>query len=82
MWRVEKVSRSEEKKNLFICRVQKTLGKFISLSSGDKKTLSKLFFVECHQRTLDKLLTAGTLTDGYARGGLLPSISILPSVFF
>ena len=61
--------KARSEKNLFICRVQKTLGKLISLLSATNGHSTKF-------------LTAGTLTYGCPHGGLLPSVSVLPSVFF
>ena len=38
--------KARNEKNLFICRVQKTLGKLISLPSAGKKHSAKLFFCQ------------------------------------
>ena len=91
MWRVENVSRVEEKKklislpsvkqihsaNIFLCRVT------------NNYTRQIYFFVECiclssvsTNGHSTNVLTDGTRTNGCPRGGSLPSAQLLPSVFF
>jgi len=82
MWRVEKVSRSKEKKNYLFAECKKTFGKIISLPSAKEKHSANLLLCRVPLMDTGKLLTAGTLTDGCPRDGFLLSVSRLPSVFF